>query len=526
MLSQKANARKAVGDELAAVLPQTSQPWYRKTNLLRLNFCILSLVLFSSANGYDGSLMNGLQALDQWHEFMDHPTGSWLGFINAVQSIGSLFQFSLVAWAGNRYGRKPCVAVGYIFLVLGVGLQTGARNPTMFILGRFFIGCVSAWYTVTTPLLIAETAFPTQRGILTSMFNCGWYVGAMLAAWVTYGSQDMVGSWSWRVPSLLQAGLPIVGMAGYALCPESPRWLVSQGRVAEARAFFAKYHAEGDEHAALVDFELAEVQSALTLEAEANQSASYADMLRTKGNRHRLFISVTLGVFAQWNGVGNVSYYLAAVLDTAGISSVKDQTLINGCIQIWNLAVCVCAASLVDRLGRRPLLLASCAGMLASYITISALAGSYDTTGNKATGIAVIPMLFLYYGFYDISFTPMLFAYPCEIWNYGLRARGLTVTVTATQLALFFNTFVNPIALEDIKWRYYVVFAVILVFVALTCYYTYPETRGHSLEEIARIFDGDDAVGVAPGWAEEDGVVGEKGGGTVHREVVGGEKGA
>lgn len=168
---------KEVGQNLAAVLPHDSEPWYYKLTLIRLNFCLLCLVMFSSANGYDGSLMNGLMALDQWQQFMDYPTGAWLGFINAVQSIGSILQFPIVAWAGNRFGRKPCIAVGYVFLALGTGLQTSAQDATMFVLGRFFIGCVGAWYTVTTPLLIAETAFPTQRGVLTSISNCGWYVG-------------------------------------------------------------------------------------------------------------------------------------------------------------------------------------------------------------------------------------------------------------------------------------------------------------------------------------------------------------
>lgn len=300
----------------------------------------------------------------------------------------------------------------------------------------------------------------------------------------------MTGSWSWRVPSLMQACLPCLGLIGYLLCPESPRWLVSQGRVTEAREFFVKYHAQGDESAALVDFELVEVQRAIALESDTIHGTSYTSMIKTKGNRHRLLISVSLGIFAQWNGVGNVSYYLSAVLDTAGVSGVKEQTLINGCIQVWNLLFAVGAAFMVDKIGRRVLFLTSCGGMLVSYIIISALAGSYDTTGDPATGIAVVPMLFIYYAAYDIGFTPLLFAYPCEIWNYTLRTRGLTVTATTTQLAIFFNTFVNPIALEQIKWRYYIVFAVLLVFIRLTCFFVYPETRGHSLEEIACIFDG------------------------------------
>ncbi|OJD32093.1 sugar transporter [Diplodia corticola] len=550
MAPQKSNdskkATRVVGAELAAVLPQDQGPWYRQPHLVRLNFCLISLILFSSANGYDGSLMNGLQALPQWNSFMHTPTGAWLGFISAASSIGSIFQYPVAAWAGNRFGRKPGVVIGYGFLVLGVALQTGARNVAMFVLGRFFVGCVSAWFMVTAPLLITENAFPTHRGVLTAMFNCGWYIGSMLAAWVTFGTQSIPGSWSWRIPSLLQVALPFIALPGYLLCPESPRWLASRGRTSEAHAFFATHHAglpaststTSTPTSPLAAFELAEVQRALSLESPSPPSTptnptptptlsttSYASMLHTPGNRHRLLISLTLGVFAQWNGVGNISYYLPAVLSTAGITSPRHQTLLNGCLQAWNLLCATFAAGyLVDRVGRRPLFLWSTAGMGACYAAVAGLTGAYSSGGERdvAVGTAVVPVLFLYYAAYDAAWTPLLVAYPCEVWPFGLRARGVAVTVAATQVAVLFNTLVNPVALERIGWRYYVVYVVLLVGIGATCYFFYPETRGCSLEEVARVFDGE-AADVRAGelWREISGEEEAEGkGGEVVREEV------
>jgi MFS family permease len=114
-------------------------------------------------------------------------------------------------------------------------------------------------------------------------------------------------------------------------------------------------------------------------------------MLKTKGNRHRVFIGITLGVFAQWNGVGIVSYYLAPVLKTVGVTDVTNQTMISGFLQVWNLIIAVSAAFSIDRLGRRFLCLVSCGGMLTSYIIISGLSGSFAHTNKAGTGIAVIP---------------------------------------------------------------------------------------------------------------------------------------
>ena len=91
-----------------------------------------------------------------------------------------------------------------------------------------------------------------------------------------------------------------------------------------------------------------------------------------------------------------------------------------------------------------------------------------------------------------------------EIWEYSYRAKGVSMAFMTTQLAVFFNIFVNPIALDAIQWKYYLVYVAILIGITVTIYFFYPETNGHSLEEMARIFDGDDAAVPAKGLAEEE----------------------
>jgi MFS family permease len=132
--------------------------------------------------------------------------------------------------------------------------------------------------------------------------------------------------------------------------------------------------------------------------------------------------------------------------------------------------------------------------MLVSYIVITGLSGSFANTGVASVGVAVVPFLFLFYGSYDIAFTPLMIAYTAEIWPYSLRARGLSVCMASTFIALVFNLFVNPIALGSLGWKYYIIYVIILIFITLTCYFFYPETRGHSLEEMTSVFDGEDAV--------------------------------
>jgi hypothetical protein len=187
------------------------------------------------------------------------------------------------------------------------------------------------------------------------------------------------------------------------MAPESPRWLVSMGRSEEATQILANAHAGGDLDSPLVTYETLEINSTIQAEKDAHATTSYLDMFKTKGNRWRLAISVTLGFFGQWSGNGVVSYYLALVLDTVGIKSVTQQTLISACLQIWNLIFAVGAAFSVDKLGRRTLFLASATTMLISYIVITGLSASFAQTNHAAVGTAVIPFLFIFFAGYDIA---------------------------------------------------------------------------------------------------------------------------
>lgn len=174
-------------------------------------------------------------------------------------------------------------------------------------------------------------------------------------------------------------------------------------RSKEARNILVEYYSGGDQNSLLVEHELVEISATLLAENDAASSASYFDMFKTPGNRKRLFILVTIGIYSNWVGNGVVSYYLALVLDTVGITGVSEQTLISGCLQIWNLIVCSVAVSSVDKLGYRTLFLSSAAIMLVSYIIITGLSGSFASTGTPSVGVAVIPFLFVFFAGFGLA---------------------------------------------------------------------------------------------------------------------------
>lgn len=179
------------------------------------------------------------------------------------------------------------------------------------------------------------------------------------------------------------------------------------------------------------------------------------------------------------------------MLDTIGITDSDTQTLINGLLQVFNFVAAGGAALLVDRLGRRPLFLWSALGMLISFIIWTACSAIVNTSDNsQALGRTVIAFVFIFYFHYDIAYTPLLLGYPTEVFPYSLRSKGITVELLSVYSSLIVLAFVNPIALNNIGWHYYIFFCCFDVVVLVVTWFCFPETKGHSLEEIAQVLEG------------------------------------
>ena len=165
---------------------------------------------------------------------MKTPVGAWLGFMNAIYWLGMGISYPMATFVANKFGRKIGVYIGYIFLLPG-SLVVISDNHVAFIISRFLVGCASAWFGNAVPLLINEVSHPIYRGIMSALFMCGWYVGGTIAAFVTFGTRNVPSDWAWRIPTILQLLLPALALPGLIVAPESPRWLVSVGRVNEVR---------------------------------------------------------------------------------------------------------------------------------------------------------------------------------------------------------------------------------------------------------------------------------------------------
>lgn len=469
------------------------ESWWKNRGLLVLNIYLILPLLSSVLNGLDSSILNGLQILPGWQEYFHNPQGKTLGLINSAEAIGALSGIPFSPYVSDLLGRRATMFIGAALALAGVLTQALSTTVQVFIGARVLIGLGVAFSINAAPLLISELSYPTHRGKLTSLYNSMWYFGSIISAWICLVAYDRAGvsEWSWRVPVFLQAAVPILQMMLIWFIPESPRFLAAKGLESRAARVLARYHASGiNECDHLVAFEMAQIRHALNLEREIASSPSYLTCFATPGNRRRMFIIISIAISSQWSGNGLVSSYINNVLDGIGITTTRTKSIINGGLQIFNLGSALLGTMLVDKLGRRKLFLISNIGMLIVFSMWTVTTALFHETRSTVAVKATVPLIFLFFFFYDFAYTPMLVSYTLEILPYNIRARGLAIMCFSVYLFNAFNAFINPWALDAIGWKYYLVYCGLLVLELVFVTVFIIETRGRTLEETAALFDG------------------------------------
>ncbi|CAL5874067.1 uncharacterized protein PFLUO_LOCUS8354 [Penicillium psychrofluorescens] len=479
---------------LADVTPKLEKWWFQYPHLLKLNLLLLCAFLAQFTCGFDGSMLNGMQSLPSWKAAFGNPEGAKLGtMVNAI-NIGVLVSVTFSSQLCEILGRKKPITIGTALITIGSALQAGAQSLGMFIAGRIIIGLGTGLVAVAAPQLMTEVAYPTHRGKIVSLYMTQWVVGYLIAAWTTFGTFKMDSSWSWRLPSLLQGVPSILQLVLSIFVPESPRWLVFKDRHEEATNVLAKYHAGGDHNSQLIRFEMLEIQA--TLEEEKKQKAiQWKEFIRTQGNRKRLWILLFIGYAAQLSGLGLTGYYLAKILDSIGITDPETQLLINAIAAIWQLCCSVFFAMLIDRFGRRGSITFGMTVMLLVFIiwTICSALNEQRNFTDHPLELAVVAMIFLF----QVGYQPFAIAtvpYVVECSLFSLRSKTAMIFQFCGYTASFFTSYVNPVAMDSIGWRYYIVACAILGFECAFAWWYLPETKGKGLEEIGEIFDGDELL--------------------------------
>ena len=308
----------------------------------------------------------------------------------------------------------------------------------MYVGGRFLLGFGNSLSQMASPLLLTEICHPQHRGPVTAIYNCLWNAGALLVSCIAWGTINIKNDWSWRSITFLQVLPSLIQLCGIWWIPESPRYLINKERHEEALHILSKWHAGGDLNNATVQFEFREIKATIKIQKDNERATSYADFLRTKGNRWRLAIIISLGVISQYSGNALFSNYMDIIYVGAGIGDESQKLAMSTGKTILDLIITMTAALNVDRFGRRPLFLVSMIGMVCSFAiwTVTGAVYEYSHEQNLSAGYAQLVFIWLFGIFYDIGFSGLLVAYALEVLPFHLRAKGMMIMNITVQAVL------------------------------------------------------------------------------------------
>jgi MFS transporter, SP family, xylose:H+ symportor len=432
--------------------------------------------------GYDWVVIGGAKPF--YEKFFQLNSEELIGWANSCALIGCLVGSVVSGVTSDRFGRKKLLIISAVlFTVSSVLTGWGSVFP-FFVTWRIIGGVAIGMASNVSPTYIAEISPAPWRGRMVTLNQLTIVVGILAAQIVNWMISEKVpdgatgemirqswnGQYGWRWMFTAVAVPAIIFFFAVLFIPESPRWLAKKGRKAQARRILARIGREQ-----YADQTLGEIQVALGAEAEGR--VVWRELV-SPGILKLLSIGVALAILQQWSGINIIFNYAEEIYRGAGygVSGILFNIVITGTI---NLVFTLFALSLVDRIGRRPLMLFGCAGIALSHFVL----GLTYRAGIK--GLPVLLVTLCTIACYALSLAPVTWVLISEIFPNRVRGIGVSISVSALWSASFLLTFTFPILNRALGsagtfWTYAAICLAGLFFVLLCV----PETKSKTLEQI------------------------------------------
>jgi len=436
---------------------------------MKLNSALLKSTVVAALGGllfgFDTAVIAGAtQALKTLYQLS--PLGE--GFTVASALIGTVIGSMLAGIPGDRYGRRDSLrgmAVLYVVSALGCAL---AWNWTALVIFRFIGGLAIGGSSVLGPMYIAEIAPAKWRGRLVGLFQCNVVLGILLAYLSNYVLGTMgfaAAEWRWKL------GVTAVPAAFFFLMlfgiPRSPRWLVKKGRIDEAREVLRLVGEENYEQ------ELKDIVESIDAEHVTS------DALFTAKYRVPIFLAISIGMFNQLSGINAILYYLNAIFERAGFSKVSGD-LQAVAIGATNLLFTMLAMSVIDKLGRKKLLLV---GSVGTALCLAGVAAIFLTGRHENL---LVWMLVGYIAFFAFSQGAVIWVYISEVFPNRVRAKGQSLGSFSHWIMNALISWTFPLMAASSGGYPFVFFSAMMVLQFFVVMFFYPETKGISLEDMQK----------------------------------------
>jgi len=434
--------------------------------------------------GYDWVVIGGAKPF--YEKFFGLTTPSQIGWAMSSALVGCLVGSLVSGGLSDRFGRKRLlILAAFLFTWTGV-LTALAKSFSFFVANRLLGGVAIGLASNLSPMYIAEISPARMRGKLVSVNQLTIVIGILAAQLVNWliaepvpagaTALDILWSWNgqtgWRWMFGAEAVPAFVFFMLMFLVPESPRWLVKNGRAPEAEKVLARVGGPAFAGEALADIRA-------TLAAGEIGRVRFRDLFEP-GLLKILFVGVVLAVYQQWCGINVIFYYAQEIFTAAGygVSDVLFNIVITGAV---NLVFTLIAIRLVDRLGRKPLMLAGSAGLAVAF----GLIGASYAAGSR--GLHILVLVVIAMALYALSLAPVTWVLLSEIFPNRIRGAAMSVSTVSLWSACFILTYTFPLLNQGLGpagtfWIY----AGISVFGFIFIKSRVRETKGKTLEEIER----------------------------------------
>lgn len=417
--------------------------------------------------GFDTAVISGVEKSIQslWSL-----TGFSHGFTVASALIGTVIGSMIAGYPSERYGRKKILAaIGFLYLFTSLGTAlTSSWLP--FVVFRLLGGIGVGASSVVGPMYISEIAPASSRGRLVALFQFNIVCG-ILAAFLSNYLLVGVGENAWRVMLGVQAVPALVYFLLVFAVPESPRWLLKMKRSNEARTVLTALGEEG------VDREIREIEESLRSEEGPSEN------LFTRKYSKPILYAVGLAMFNQLAGINAIMYYAPRIFEMTGLS--RDSAFLQAVsIGVTNMVFTIVAISLIDRFGRKTLLIIGSAGMVISLGLVSR-AFFLQEFGSYAVMVYLVGFI----AFFAFSQGAVIWVFISEIFPNRVRAKGQALGSSTHWVMAAVISWTFPIVAESsvLGGAYaFLLFAAMMFFQLLFAWKVLPETKGKSLEDIQK----------------------------------------
>jgi sugar porter (SP) family MFS transporter len=397
------------------------------------------------------------------------------GMVVSAVPVGAVFGAAVAGQAADRLGRRYVIIAAAVVFIIGALASAAAPGLGVLIIARILLGVAVGLASANAPVYISEVAPPESRGRLVSYFQLSVTVGILVAYLVGLAfshSHD----WRWM---LGLGAVPALALGiGMLEMPQSPRWLVMVGQDYAARKVLEKIRRDDEE---AITEELEEIKGSIDA-----KPGTWRDLLEP-AVRAALLVGVGLAVLQQVTGINTVIYYAPTIIQFTGVNSASSAILASLGVGVVNIVMTVVALRLIDRKGRRPLLMVGVTGMV---IALTALGTSFlFNAGTTLISAIAIISLMSYVAAFAISLGPIFWLMNSEIYPLKVRSKAAGVGTMANWtsnfiISLTFLPLIDLVGRTGAFWAY----AAVGVFTLWFCWKFVPETKDKELEQIEAIF--------------------------------------